>query len=56
MDAKLSDINESVIIVGGVNDEEFLNDPTGDRRFWVIPLQQKVDLELLKQERDPLRR
>ncbi|NBD19041.1 MAG: hypothetical protein GVY04_23800 [Cyanobacteria bacterium] len=40
------------VIVGGVNDEEFLNDPTGDRRFWVIPLQQKVDLQLLKQERD----
>ena len=43
------------IIVGSVNDASFLNDPTGDRRFWVIPVEtNKIDIPLLKQERDQI--
>jgi predicted P-loop ATPase len=43
------------IIVGSVNDAQFLNDPTGDRRFWVIPVAvNEIDTETLKKERDSI--
>ncbi len=41
------------IIVGTTNQDEFLSDATGNRRFWVIPAQ-KVDLELVRLERDQI--
>ena len=45
--------NRHSIIVGSVNDAQFLNDPTGDRRFLVIPVNTDwIDIETLKQERD----
>lgn len=40
------------VIVGSTNQEEFLADPTGSRRFWVIPCNQAIDIELLRSERD----
>lgn len=40
------------IIVGTTNRDDFLSDPTGDRRYWVIPVAHQIDLELLKKERD----
>ncbi|MBW4526794.1 MAG: hypothetical protein KME18_16670 [Phormidium tanganyikae FI6-MK23] len=45
------------IIVGSTNQDDFLNDPTGARRYWVIPIPKshgKIDIELLKKERDQL--
>lgn len=42
------------VIVGTVNPEKFLTDPTGNRRFWVIPVQEKFNLELLVEWRDQL--
>ena len=32
---------------GTVNDPEFLGDPTGARRWWVIPITQRIDLDAL---------
>lgn len=32
---------------GTVNDSEFLVDPTGSRRWWVIPITQRIDLDVL---------
>ena len=41
------------IIVGSVNDSQFLQDPTGNRRYWVIPIQVPgINIKQLKQERD----
>ncbi len=41
------------IIVGSVNDSQFLVDPTGNRRYCVIPIQVKrINIKQLKQERD----
>jgi predicted P-loop ATPase len=41
------------IIVGSTNQDEFLADPTGNRRFWVVPVgAETIDLEALGQERD----
>jgi len=42
------------IIVGTTNTDDFLSDPTGDRRYWVIPIQHRICLELLERERDVL--
>lgn len=38
-------------LVGSTNEEEFLNDPSGDRRFWVLPVRQ-INIELVRQLRD----
>jgi predicted P-loop ATPase len=40
------------IIVGTTNEDDFLRDPTGNRRFWVIPVQKSIPIDLLEQERD----
>lgn len=40
------------VIVGTTNEDEFLKDPTGSRRFWVIPVRQTIPIQLLEQERD----
>ncbi|NJN11409.1 MAG: hypothetical protein HC815_26920 [Richelia sp. RM1_1_1] len=41
------------IFVGTTNKEEFLHDPTGERRYWVIPVKtREIDTNLLRQERD----
>ena len=43
------------IVVGSVNDAQFLVDPTGNRRYWVVPIaKDKIDLAQLKQERDAI--
>lgn len=42
------------VIVGSTNEGEFLNDPTGSRRFWVINVGARVNLELLASWRDQL--
>lgn len=42
------------IIVGSVNKAEFLQDETGNRRFWVIPVEQKIDNQLIKEIRDEI--
>jgi predicted P-loop ATPase len=40
------------VITGSTNEKYLLKDPTGDRRFWVIPVQQDIPIEQLVQERD----
>ena len=40
------------VIVGSTNEAEFLSDPTGSRRFWVIPVTKRIDIAQLQKERD----
>lgn len=40
------------VIVGSVNESEFLVDTTGNRRFWIIPIEQKIDTQLIANWRD----
>lgn len=40
------------VICGSTNETGFLKDSTGSRRFWVIPMSQKLNREQLLQERD----
>ena len=42
------------IFCGTCNEEEFLKDPTGNTRFWVIPVSQNINLNLLERERDAI--
>jgi hypothetical protein len=42
------------IIVGTTNEERFLNDETGSRRFWILRVKKRVERELLKSWRDQL--
>ncbi len=42
------------IIVGTTNEDDFLADPTGSRRYWIIPIKERINLELAQQERDLL--
>lgn len=43
------------ILVGTTNDQEVLQDPTGDRRFWLINVQtDEIDIEKIESLRDRL--
>jgi len=46
------ELDRQSIIVGSTNEAEFLADPTGNRRYWVIPVSKRIDIDLLEQERD----
>ena len=42
------------IFVGSVNDDRFLRDSTGSRRFWVVEMHRAPDLERVRRERDAI--
>jgi hypothetical protein len=44
----------AVVICGTVNPQQFLNDETGSRRYWVIPVRRKIPFDLLTEMRDQL--
>ena len=50
----LKNLPRTSIFVGSVNPKQFLVDPEGHRRFWVIPVGGKVPADMLASERDLL--
>lgn len=44
----------SSVFVGTTNDEEFLTDPTGNRRYWTLQVHGETNLDLLLTWRDQL--
>lgn len=48
----IEDFPRTSIFVGSTNGQEFLHDPTGERRYWVIPVKQKIPIKMLAEERD----
>ncbi len=44
----------SCVIVGSTNEGEFLTDPTGSRRFWVVRVRETIDADLVASLRDQL--
>jgi len=48
----IEDFPRTSIFVGSTNRQEFLHDPTGERRYWVIPVSQKIPIQMLEEERD----
>ena len=39
---------------GSTNDDEFLTDPTGSRRYWVLEINQMIDTKAIAQHRDEI--
>lgn len=50
----LSAFPRSNVMVGSTNQEQFLNDPTGSRRFWCVRVHGAVDIDALGAQRDQL--
>ncbi|MDI1444621.1 virulence-associated E family protein [Polyangium sp. 6x1] len=44
----------TTVIVGSTNENHFLNDWTGSRRFWVLPVHRRLNWRVLEQWRDQL--
>jgi predicted P-loop ATPase len=42
------------IIVASTNRDDFLSDPTGNRRYWVVKCEHEIDTEKLKEDRDKI--
>lgn len=40
------------LFVGTSNRSDFLTDPTGDRRYWLIQVAKKIDIDFIKENRD----
>ena len=50
----IEDFARTSVFVGSTNGEEFLHDPTGERRYWVIPVTQRIPVTQLETERDAI--
>ncbi|MEG4802070.1 virulence-associated E family protein [Microcoleus sp. ARI1-B5] len=48
------DFPRASVIVATTNKDEFLSDETGNRRFWIIPVNKRIDTKLLAKERDAI--
>ena len=46
-------VKRSGVIVGSTNSQDFLHDPSGSRRFWVVPVG-AIDIPRLRAQRDQL--
>jgi predicted P-loop ATPase len=44
----------SCILFGTTNEQEILNDPTGDRRFWIVPVKTRIDIFRVMRDRDKI--
>ncbi|MDZ8096392.1 MAG: VapE family protein [Nostoc sp. DedQUE05] len=51
-DRQIKEQPRSCILVGTSNEQELLNDPTGNRRFLIIPVSQLIPVDELVRERD----
>lgn len=51
----IQDIPRPSIFVGTTNKPEFLHDPTGERRYWAVPVEcDRIDIPQLKVDRDAI--
>lgn len=50
----LSSYPRTNVIVGSTNEDQFLNDPTGSRRFWCVRVGARVDIDALERDRDQI--
>jgi predicted P-loop ATPase len=45
-------VKRSCALFASTNKAEFLTDPTGDRRYWVVEVKQKIDIAAIRMNRD----
>lgn len=50
----VEDFPRTCVIVGTTNEEQFLGDPTGDRRYWPIPITKHINFMVLEEWRNQL--
>lgn len=53
-DRAVKDHPRSCVIVGTANPGELFSDPTGNLRYWPIEVHQRIDVKLLRAQRDQL--
>jgi predicted P-loop ATPase len=51
-DREIKEHPRSCILLGTSNEHELLSDPTGNRRYWIIPVLKPIPIEDLIRERD----
>jgi predicted P-loop ATPase len=47
-------MHRNSVFCGTTNQQEFLSDSTGNRRFWVVPLSKEIDCKALERDRDAI--
>jgi predicted P-loop ATPase len=45
-------VKRSCALFASTNKSEFLTDPTGDRRYWVVQVKQNIDVKGIRRDRD----
>jgi predicted P-loop ATPase len=53
-DSNVSTKARRFVLCGSTNEQEFLPDRTGNRRFWVVSINQKIDLERIRTLKDSI--
>ncbi len=51
-DSRAITLHRQFILVGTTNKDKFLVDPTGNRRFWCVDVNEKIDIDWVKENRD----
>lgn len=53
-DRRAKDYPRQLVFVGTTNEDHYLTDPTGNRRFWPVRVEKPVDLQSVRENRDQL--